>query len=459
MKNYFNLFAFFLLLASPKYIFSQTPQWHYLGDTIIEQTWGTGVLTSLEGDAPYVAYPVYDNSDFFWKIKRFDGFSWMDVDTNGLGFQNFRILGTTASGVLQIAYLNSEGNKIGIKRLMGGTWEIISESPLIADIPYNASYDFDNERLFIAFADQNLSNGEKITVWKYDTGVWSVVGQPGFSIGNAYPIILKVDNGIPWVAYEDWALGRAGIVKKFDGNTWQSVGGQVFDGDPHGRSDFTVSNGIPYIVHADSSTQSRASVLKFDGANWSTIGPPMFTEPTSFVKLAIDDNIQEPYLLFEDYDPAFWGLSALRFNGTAWDFVGSRGFIYNYWSLEFIIKDGVPHVGYERSPFGGGGSVQVFSPVSHTITPDAGNISFKISPNPLTNDVLQMKIQSSRASDVRAQIFDMDGRLLQSASWHINAGPSDQQINVDTLAKGVYVIQLKSKDGRELYSKQFVVVR
>jgi len=448
-----------VLTAFPVHSFAQVPQWHYLGDTIIEETWASGILTSLEGDVPYVAYQVFDTSNFFWRIKRFDGFSWMDVDTNGLGYQNLNLLSTTASGVLQIAYYIHEGNKFGIKRLVGSTWETVSESPELAEQPHYTSFDFDNERLFIAFADQGVANGNKITVWKYESGIWSVVGQPGFSIGNAYPIILKVDNGIPWLAYEDWALGRAGIVKKFDGNTWQNVGGQVFDGDPHGKMDFTVSNGIPYIAHSDSSTQNWINVLKFDGTDWSNVGPSIFTENTYFLKLAIDSENQKPYLLYEDYDTTFWGLSALSFDGTAWGYVGNRGFISNFWSLEFIINDGVPMVGYERGPFGGGASVQVFSPVTNTISPDPANISFNISPNPLINDVLQIKIQSTRASDVRAQIFDMEGRLLQSASWHINAGSSDQQINIDTLAKGVYVIQLKSKDGRELYSRQFVVVR
>ncbi|MFN0176695.1 MAG: T9SS type A sorting domain-containing protein [Saprospiraceae bacterium] len=457
MKNYFTLLALLVLAVAPKPIFAQTPQWHYLGDTVVEQTWASGILTFLEGDARYVAFQTYDNSVSFWNIKRFDGFSWISVDTNGLGNQSFSKLHATTNGILQLAYFKYEDNKFGIKKLIGNTWESVSESPALVNNPFPISYAFDEEKFYVAFADEGLNN--KISVWKYDGGLWSVVGQPGFSNGVVHTIILKISNGVPWVAYEDWSLGSAGIVKKFDGNSWQNVGNQVFEGDPHHQMDFVVSNGIPYIAHADSTTQSRARVFKFDGMNWTAIGPLVGTESTWFVKLAIDAADQEPYILVDDSGPDFWGLSALHFDGTSWGFVGTRGFITNYWNVEFVINDGIPYVGYEFSAFGGGVSVQVFSPVSNTPTPYPENISFKISPNPLINDVLQMKIQSTRASEVRAQIFNMDGRMLQSASWPINAGESDQRINVSTLAKGVYVIQLKSKDGRELYTRQFVIVQ
>ena len=457
MKNYFVLLAFFVWVVSPQHAFSQTPQWHYLGDTIIEETWASGILTSLEGDAHYVAYQAYDTSNFFWKIKRFDGFSWMDVDTNGLGYLNFRILGTTASGVLQIAYYSFDGHKFGIKRLMGSTWETVSESPGMVEDPYQASYAFDDEQFFVAFPEQGLGN--KITVWKYDAGAWSVVGQPGFSAGNVHSTTLKISNGIPWVAYEDWSLGSAGIVKKFDGNTWQSIGNQVFDGDPHDRMDFTVSNGIPYIAHADSSTQNRASVLKFDGTLWSNVGPPMFTERTQYLKLAIDADSQEPYLLFEDNDSTFWGLSALRFNGTAWDYVGNKGFISNYWNLEFVINDGVPYVGYERGPFGGGASVQIFSPLSHSTTPQVEEISFHIQPNPIVDGMLQIQLGNASNKDAICQIFDQNGRLLQEKNLQGGAGEVTHSFNVSNFPSGVYAIRLQLNDGKAWAAKRFIVAR
>lgn len=457
MKYYFTLFAFFLLALAPKLTFAQTPQWHYLGDTIVEQTWASGILTYLEGDARYVAYQTFDNTNFSWNIKRFDGDSWLDVDTNGLGNHNFRKMGLTANGALQMAYFSFESNKIGIKRLIGSVWETVSESPSIANTPYLPSYIFDHESLWIAFPDESLGN--KITVWKYENGVWSVVGQPGFSAGHAHSIILKMSNGIPWVAYEDWSLGSAGIVKKFDGNSWQSIGNQVFNGDPHDQMDFAVSNDIPYILHADSTTESRPRVLKFDGTNWVMIGSLASEERTSFVKLALDAADQKPYILVDDHGPNFWGLSALNFDGISWNYVGARGFISNYWNVEFVINDGAPYVGYEFSAFGGGVSVQTYSPISPVKDPPIDLPYFQIQPNPILNGELHVKISNSTSGAAFCQIFDQNGRLLRQKSFQIGKIKLDYSFNIQGVPPGVYTLRIQLAEGGEGYSQQFVVAQ
>ncbi len=457
MKNYFTSFAFFWLLVSLQPTFSQTPQWHYLGDTIIEETWISGILFHFEGDAPYVAYQTFNDTAFAWAIKRFDGNSWVPMDTVGLGLHNFHLLGTTASGVLQIVHFDHDSKRFVLKQLIGNTWQTVSESPQLSFYPYLGSYFFDKENFYAAFRDEDLD--DKITVWKFDGSNWSTVGQAGFSEGAVHTIVLKVSNGIPWVAYEDWSLGSAGVVKKFDGNTWQSIGNQVFDGDPHDQMDFAVSNGIPYVAYADSTTQNRASVVKFDGATWSNVGPPMFTERTDFLKLAINADNQEPYLIFEDHGPSFWGLSAMRFDGNVWDYVGARGFINNYWSLEFVIKGGIPYVGHERSPFGGGASVQVFSPLSPSTEPQNPGISFSILPNPIANGMLQVQIDNPTNVDAICQIFDQNGRLLQEKNFQIRAGKVVHSFNVSDFKSGVYALRIQSNNGKEYGVKSFVVAQ
>jgi len=341
--------------------------------------------------------------------------------------------------------------------LIGNTWQTISESPQLAFFPYLGSYVFDNENFYAAFEDVSLD--DKITVWKFDGSNWSTVGQAGFSEGNVHSIVLKVSNGVPWVAYEDWSLGSAGIVKKFDGNTWQSIGNQVFNGDPHDQMDFAVSNGIPYIAHADSSTQNRASVLKFDGTQWINVGSPMFTERTDFLKLAIDADNQKPYLLFEDNEPSIWGLSALRFDGTTWDYVGNRGFASSSWNLEFVINKGVPIVGYELGPFGGGASVQVFSPLTATKEPPAPGISFQLQPNPVVDGVIQIQLDNATSTDAFCQIFAPNGRLLYSKILHGGVGDATHSFEVGDLPTGVYAFRLQWSNGKEWSTKRFVVAR
>lgn len=457
MKNYVFYLVLFLSGFVPATPFAQTPQWHYLGDTIIEQTWSTNVLTYLDGDAPYVAYEMFDNNFLtYWIVRRFDGNSWVPVDTNGLGVHHFHLLGATANGNLQMAYFNQDSMRFGLKRLIGSTWEEITQSPQLDHYPYLASYAFDDEKFYAAFPDQNLE--DKISVFAFDGNDWSVLGQPGFSTGRVHSVVLKVSNGIPWVAYLDRSLGNAGMVHKLEGSTWQVIGNQLFDGDVHGRMDMTVSNGVPYIAHADSSTQAKPRVLTFDGNDWTAVGQALPNSSSYFLKLSVDESLQKPYLLVEESDPNFWGLSALAFEAGNWVYVGTKGFIDNFWNLEFSINNSVPMVGYSRSPFGGGASVQAFSPVSAAPEPPAPRIDLSVSPNPVLGKTLKVQTVCEESMRAIAQIYDLDGRLRWTSNTMIEKGNTQLEFSIGTLASGSYLFQLRSTSGNMLGTKWFIVI-
>lgn len=457
MKNYVYFLILFLNGFSLARSQAQSPQWHFLGDTIIEQTWSTNVLSYLDGDAPYVAFEQFDDSFLsYWNIRRFDGTSWAPVDTNGLGVHNFQWLGANANGNLQIAYFDQDSMRFGLKRLVGSTWQDITISPRLEHYPYLASYAFDGEKFYAAFPDLNLE--DKISVFAFDGNDWSAVGQTGFSTGRVHSVVLKISNGIPWVAYLDRSLGNAGMVQKLVGNNWQVVGNQLLNGDVHGRMDMAVSNGIPYIAHADSSTQFRASVLKFDGSSWISLGQPMPASTTQFLKLAVDGPIQKPYILVEEHGPNLWGLSTLALEGANWEYVGAKGFIDNYWNLEFSINNGVPMVGYSRSPFGGGASVQVFSPLSAAAEPLSPFLTFAVSPNPVRGNTLQIQMACEESLNAVVQIYDLEGRLKWKSNTMIEKGNSNLAFNIGTLASGSYLVQLKSASGKVFGNKWFIVI-
>jgi len=63
-------------------------------------------------------------------------------------------------------------------------------------------------------------NKGKATVKKYDGNNWVDVGTAGFSAGSAsFTSITLDENGIPFVAYVDYANGQKATVMKFAGNT------------------------------------------------------------------------------------------------------------------------------------------------------------------------------------------------------------------------------------------------
>lgn len=94
------------------------------------------------------------------------------------------------------------------------------------------------------------SGGPKIASWK-------VVGNPGFSVGQAEYTSIAIDGyGVPYVVYH------------------------------HNGGD----NGIVY----------KATVMKFDGANWVPVGSPGFSAgETCFTSIAIDGN-GVLYVVYQD---------------------------------------------------------------------------------------------------------------------------------------------------------------
>src|SRR5262245_42746129 len=53
---------------------------------------------------------------------------------------------------------------------------------------------------------------------------WETVGSSGFSAGEASYTSIIVDNGTPYVAYQDGANSYKATLMKFDGANWVTVG-------------------------------------------------------------------------------------------------------------------------------------------------------------------------------------------------------------------------------------------
>ncbi|HLP93390.1 MAG TPA: T9SS type A sorting domain-containing protein [Saprospiraceae bacterium] len=446
MKNLFLSLLFLgSLLAHP--IAAQNAQWRHLGDTLLSSWNTTTVLTALNGQTPHLAIQGYDNlGNAHWSIQRWNGSGWVKMDTAGLGQMSYSALGFTNAGTPQLAYFDGVSGKFGIKRLLNGLWSTLSESPVITTTGlYPISMVFENNRLWVGFTHPDQNN--RAFVWHFDGNSWLQLGQGGISVGNVYPLMLQVDNGTPWIAYREIQQEYAGVVKKFDGANWQTIGGSAFDSNVHGNMDFAVKNGKPYLIHSDSSTDFQANVISFDGTNWQQVGNPLITSAYSYLKLAIDDQTNQPFFLFEDAGPNFWGLSAMRFNGTSWEFVGNRGFIPNYWSVTLIIRQGTPYVGYQWGPFGGPASFQVFSQTSSTQNlPDHAPF-FSIQPNPVTQNHLMLHMELEQPEQFSVALLDMNGKNLSNQSVFVSAGKSQTMLELPSLPSGAYVLQLQAKSG------------
>ncbi|MFN0176694.1 MAG: T9SS type A sorting domain-containing protein [Saprospiraceae bacterium] len=464
MKNYFTLLALFLLAVSPKPIFAQTPQWHYLGDTILPNADGGAVTLNLNGATPYISYLGYANDSYILILKRFDNATWVSLDTTVLGENLNYQLSISSSGIPLLAFFDEENLRFVFKKLTGNGWVTVSESPQLTEPPDLVSIAFEDEKLYVSFIDSFFDT--QITVWQYNALEWSAVGQPIFTSESVYPI-LKVSNGYPWLAYlESESNIITCIVKKFDGTGWQTIGGQAFTTNLGNffiqvSIDFTVANSIPYIVYKDWSTQWRLSVLTINNMEWVTVGQPMFTASTySDMRIAIDANSQTPYVLYDDFlqDTVGGGLSVMLYDGTSWNYVGQRFFANQSWEKNLAIHEGIPFVVYQHDS-GLGPSIQVFSPTTLVPEHPKVEIAVDIHPNPIHEDFLKIQIESLHKLEAVAQISDMQGRIFQAYRFQLEPGLMHLQFNLETPPKGVYIAQLKSAEGQVLCTKKFVVAQ
>lgn len=76
-----------------------------------------------------------------------------------------------------------------------------------------------------------------------------------------------------------------------------------------------------------------------------------------------------------------------------------------------------------------------------------------IFPNPVTENLF-VQLASTKADKLTLQISDMQGKVLQQQVDEVGVGNTSVSISTATLAKGSYVLLVKSGEG--IKQKQFV---
>ncbi|MEI8201381.1 MAG: glycine-rich domain-containing protein [Bacteroidota bacterium] len=165
----------------------------------------------------------------------------------------------------------------------------------------------------------DIANGNKATVKKFDGTNWVPVGVEGFSAGVIVSEKIAIDhNGTPFVAYSDLANSGKLTVMKFDGTNWVSVGSTGFSTGPTGDIDLKISNsGIPYVAFV---TSSGITVKKFDGTDWINVGSANFNTTAGETCFAFDNN-EIPYVSF--FDGSDVQIKIMKFDGSNWIYVAS----------------------------------------------------------------------------------------------------------------------------------------
>jgi hypothetical protein len=229
---------------------------------------------------------------------------------------------------------------------------------------------------------------------------WSIVGNPGFSAGNAYYQAIAIDhNNVPYVAYQDASQSYAVTAMKYNGTNWTTVGSAGFtpidaatvslainstnviyagfiDASASGHSTVSLMQysagswaylGTPhftdsvlsmamaigkkdtvFIAYIDAPNSSEVTVMKYNGTSWVNVGTPDFSVPTDDIALAIDTATNTPYVAFSDFSNGD-NATVEKYNGGSWTVVGATDFSAgNVSSLSIVIdKNGAPIVAYQ----------------------------------------------------------------------------------------------------------------
>jgi hypothetical protein len=316
-----------------------------LNDTIAD-------LALDSNSVPYLAYQDGEHSNKATVIRYFPA---PQVTTNaatGVATNSAILHGTvnalnvSTAVTFEYGLTNAYGSSITANpgTLTGGSNTAVSAAP--TGLWPNTTYHF----RVVGTSTGGATNGSDMTFTTLPA--WGqIVGTAGFSTGQADNIHLALDkNNTPYVAYEDEGHGNKATVMKYTGSAWVLVGQAGFssgDASPFLALD---SSNTPYVAYSDGANGGKATVMKYTGTGttgWQTVGPAGFTsDPVSIAGLAIDKN-NTPYITItilnasENIEGTVW-----KYTGPGWDLVGSTSFqpIFNI----CLALDGnnTPYVAY-----------------------------------------------------------------------------------------------------------------
>lgn len=113
---------------------------------------------------------------------------------------------------------------------------------------------------------------ERMTVYRFGAGNWSLVGPQRFSKSRSYQSSITLDKkGVPYVLFYDGSYNKQGTLMRFSKSkgTWDTLGARgfiPFAGRLERHALFFAGNNKPLVAFADKNNGGRVSVMKYDGA-------------------------------------------------------------------------------------------------------------------------------------------------------------------------------------------------
>ena len=148
--------------------------------------------------------------------------------------------------------------------------------------------------------------------------------------------------------------------------SWAAVGAAEGLSDGSARlTDIAINSaGIPYVVYRDEEAGIKATVKKYNGLAWETVGSAGFSAGLIWSADIAISSSGTPYVAYWDDN---WGdrITVMKFNGTSWEVVGNAGFV-GYYAIPRIALDsaGTPYVTFADNTSGDRVTVMKFNGTS-----------------------------------------------------------------------------------------------
>ena len=307
---------------------------------------------------------------------------WNNVGTAGFSADSawWATIAIDTAGLPCVAYVdNSNGDKVTVKRFDGTAWNTLGTAGFSAGMAEYTSIAIGKDNtIYVAYDD--WGNAGKATVMKFNGTTWTPVGIPGFSPGETWFTSLALGrNDTPYVVFMDYSAAdlysEQAHIMKFNGTTWATVGANYPSTQAANFTAITMDTaGRPYVVFQDYANSNKASVIRLNNNYWQRVGSPIgFSDGKAmFTTIAIDKN-NTPYVAYMDTVNGFKA-TVKKFNGTTWITVGTEGITPDsaFYPTLALDGNGTPYVVFQDGAHGGKASVMKFDGINWVMVGSSG---------------------------------------------------------------------------------------
>lgn len=205
--------------------------------------------------------------------------AWTDVGINvSGGVVNYQNLKTIPSTNLPIAVYNSSGIKA--KRYNGTAWVEVGASPVVAGAGANHAVAVGtNDTVYVAVQIGTAYSVYKNHINAAASDAWQLVGNAGFTSGgngNQFTVSLAIDaNNKLYMAYRALATpdGSKASVYKYDAGTWSALGNLAFSDYAAEHISIAVTPaGVPTVAFRENNPTDKTKVYTLSGTTWNSLG-------------------------------------------------------------------------------------------------------------------------------------------------------------------------------------------